>query len=160
MTERPQPTILIVEDSPEDYEATVWALRKSGFLNPIFHCTDGDDALDFLYQRGVHALQTPAPQPSLILLDLHLPGIDGHEVVTTIKHDDQLCQIPVVMLTTSEDARDIARCYAAGANSYMQKPVGFEALLRAMQRLKDYWFELVILTTTECSLGSNPRDQS
>jgi CheY-like chemotaxis protein len=129
MTEITQPSILIVEDSPEDYEATVRALRKSGLRNPIFHCTDGDEALDFLYRRGVHGQPIPVPRPGLILPDLHLPGIDGHEVLATIKHDDQLHQIPVVMLTTSDDARDIARCYAAGANSYMKKPCGDRGLI-------------------------------
>jgi CheY-like chemotaxis protein len=160
MTETTRPSILIVEDSPEDYESTVRALRKAGLRNPIFHCSDGDEALDFLYRRGVHAQPTPVPRPSLILLDLHLPGIDGREVLTTIKHDDQLCQIPVVMFTTSEDARDIARCYAAGANSYMKKPGGYEALLRAMQRLKDYWFEVVILPAAGQPSDVNPRDGS
>jgi CheY-like chemotaxis protein len=104
--ETPQQPILVVEDSPEDYEATVRALRQSGLQNPIFHCADGDEALDFLYQHGVHAQPTPAPRPGIILLDLNLPGTDGREVLATIKHDDHLRQIPVVVLTTSEDACD------------------------------------------------------
>jgi CheY-like chemotaxis protein len=160
MTGTTQSSILIVEDSPEDYEATVWALRKSGWLTPIFHCVDGDEALNFLYQHGVPGQPTTAPRPSLILLDLHLPGSDRCEVLAAIKQDDQLRQIPVVMLTTSEDARDIARCYAAGANSYMKKPVGVEALLRAMQRLKDYWFEVVILPPAGHPSAPTPRDGS
>jgi CheY-like chemotaxis protein len=133
---------------------------KIGLADPIFHCVEGDEALDFLYRRGVHGRPTPVPRPGLILLDLHLPGSDGYEVLATIKHDDQLRQIPVVMLTTSEDARDIARCYAAGANSYMKKPVGVEALLRAMQRLKDYWFEVVILPPAGHPSAPTPRDGS
>jgi two-component system response regulator len=79
------------------------------------------------------------------LLDLNLPGTDGREVLATIQHDDQLRQIPVIVLTTSEDARDIGVCYAAGANSYIKKPLGFEAFLQAIQWLKNYWFEVVIL---------------
>jgi CheY-like chemotaxis protein len=145
MTETTQPSILIVEDSPENYEATVRALRKSGLRNLIFHCADGDEALDFLYRRGAHAQPSPAPRPSLILLDLNLPRTDRREVLATIKHDDQLRQIPIIVLTTSEDARDIGVCYATGANSYMKKPVDLEAFMQAMQRLKDYWFEVVIL---------------
>jgi CheY-like chemotaxis protein len=143
--ETSQQPILVVEDSPEDFETTVRALRKSGLQNPIFHCADGDEALDFLYQRGVHGQPTPAPRPGIILLDLNLPGTDGREVLATIKHDDRLRQIPVVVLTTSDDARDVAVCYGTGANSYMKKPVGFEAFVQAIQRFKDYWFEVAIL---------------
>jgi len=85
MTETTQPSILIVEGSPEDYEATMRALRKSGLRNSIFHCADGDEALDFLYRRGAYGQPNPAPRPGIILLDLNLPSTDGPEVLTTIR---------------------------------------------------------------------------
>lgn len=133
---------LLVEDSPEDFEATVRALRKSGLANPIFHCSDGDEALDYLYQRGKYAR---AARPGAILLDLNLPGTDGREVLTEIKSDATLKSIPVIVLTTSSDSRDIDKCYHAGANSYIRKPVDLEGFVRAIQHLKEYWFEIVIL---------------
>lgn len=133
---------LLVEDSPEDFEATVRALRKSGLANPIFHCSDGDEALDYLYQRGKYVR---AARPGAILLDLNLPGTDGREVLTEIKSDSTLKSIPVIVLTTSSDARDIDKCYHSGANSYIRKPVDLEGFVRAIQHLKEYWFEIVIL---------------
>ncbi|HKI18841.1 MAG TPA: response regulator [Isosphaeraceae bacterium] len=140
----PQP-ILIIEDSPEDYEATTRALRKAGLANPIFHCGDGEDGLDFLYQRGSYAVLDRAPRPAVILLDLNLPGADGREVLAEIKGDDGLKNIPVIVLTTSTDERDIEKCYHGGANSYVKKPVDLPGFIRSVQHLKDYWFEVVIL---------------
>ena len=141
----PNQPILLVEDSPEDYEATVRAFKRSGLKNPIFRCDDGDNALDFLRHRGLYADPEKAPRPGVILLDLNLPGTDGREVLTEIKRDDQLKQIPVIVLTTSNDARDVDSCYQAGANSYIQKPVDMDGFLRAIERLKGYWFEVVVL---------------
>lgn len=137
--------ILIVEDSQEDFEATVRAFKKSGLANPIFHCKDGDEALDFLFNRGEYADPAEAPGPGIILLDLNLPGTDGREVLSEIKKDNKLKKIPVVVLTTSSDERDIEQCYNNGASSYIIKPVGFSGFVKAIQRLKDYWFEIVIL---------------
>ncbi len=137
-------SILLVEDSPEDVEATRRALKRSGVISPLFLCTDGDDALDFLHRRGRHA-QPPPPRPGLILLDLNLPGTDGRAVLEEIKGHSVLRQIPVVVLTTSGDERDVSACYLAGANSYMQKPVDFAAFSHAIGRLMDYWFEVVLL---------------
>jgi CheY-like chemotaxis protein len=141
----PAAPILLVEDSPEDCTATVRALQRSGLKNTIVNCSTGDEALDYLYQRGGYADAAKATRPSLILLDLNLPGTDGREVLEQIKSDELLRQIPVVVLTTSIDDRDIKSCYRAGANSYMQKPVDIEGFFQAIQRLKDYWFEVVIL---------------
>ncbi|MGD0960058.1 MAG: response regulator [Methylomonas sp.] len=137
--------ILLVEDSPEDTETMRRAFKKAGLANPIHHCIDGDDALDFLHQRGAYAEPGSAPRPSVILLDLNMPGTDGREVLAEIKHDEQLQTIPVVVLTTSSDERDIEKCYQMGANSYIKKPVDLEGFMRAIQLLKDYWFEIVIL---------------
>ena len=138
----PSQPILLVEDSPEDYEATLRAFRRSGLKNPLVRCEDGDQALDYLYRRGKYA---DAPRPGVILLDLNLPGTDGREVLAEIKKEEGLKQIPVVVLTTSADERDISACYRSGANSYIQKPVDIEGFVKAIERLNGYWFEVVIL---------------
>jgi two-component system response regulator len=138
----PNQPILLVEDSPEDFETTQRAFRRSGLKNPIVRCSDGDEALDFLFRRGDHA---GAPRPGVVLLDLNLPGTDGREVLTEMKADPELRQIPVIVLTTSSDERDVSACYKAGASSYIQKPVDLEGFMRAIERLNDYWFEVVIL---------------
>ena len=141
--EPPTQPILLVEDSPEDFETTQRAFRRSGLKNPILRCADGDEALDFLFHRGE---PTPdAPRPGVILLDLNLPGTDGREVLAEIKASDDLKQIPVIVLTTSADERDVQACYQAGASSYIQKPVDLEGFMKAIERLNDYWFEVVIL---------------
>ena len=127
MSTRTEQSILLVEDSPEDYEVTVRAFRKANLVNPVFRCQDGEEALDYLYQRGRYADPEQAPRPGLILLDLNLPGTDGREVLAQVKSDAQLRTIPVIVLTTSADERDIEGCYRAGANSYIQKPVSLEA---------------------------------
>jgi CheY-like chemotaxis protein len=140
--EPPTQPILLVEDSPEDYETTRRAFRRSGLKNPIIRCADGDEALDFLFHRGSHA---DSQLPGVILLDLNLPGTDGREVLSEIKANDELKQIPVIVLTTSADERDVQACYQAGASSYIQKPVDVEGFMKAIERLNDYWFEVVIL---------------
>ncbi len=141
--------ILIVEDSPEDFEATVRALKKSGLRNPLYRCSDGDDALDFLHRRGNYVSPDDAPRPGIILLDLNLPGTDGRDVLEEIKQDPDLKRIPVVVLTTSTDERDIESCYEFGANSYVHKPVDLSGLVDAIQRLKDYWFQIVVFPKTD-----------
>jgi len=137
--------ILLVEDTPEDAEATLRAFKKAGMGNPVYHCQDGDAALDFLFRRGDYADAADSPRPGLILLDLNLPRTDGREVLGEIKQDASLRDIPVIVLTTSGDERDIASCYQAGANSYIQKPVDIKGFLEAIQRLVDYWYHIVLL---------------
>lgn len=137
--------IMIVEDSPEDYEATIRAFRRSGLANKIIHCNSGDDALDYLWQRGPYADKGQAPPPGIILLDLNMPGTDGRDVLREVKTAPLLKKIPVIVLTTSCDAKDIDRCYAEGANSYICKPVEIAGFFEAIQRLRDYWFEIVVL---------------
>src|SRR5438105_2527750 len=95
--------ILLVEDSPEDYQATVRAFQKAGLANPIFRCASGDDALDYLHRRGAYADPGRSPRPGVILLDLNLPGTDGREVLAEVKADARLKAIPVIVLTTSAD---------------------------------------------------------
>lgn len=137
--------LLIVEDSPEDFETVVFAFEQSGLVNPIHHAKSGDDALDYLLRRGPYANRSDVRRPGVILLDLNLPGTDGREVLTVIKQHPDLQKIPVIVLTTSADARDIDACYRAGANSYVQKPVDFKGFMAAIQRLKEYWFSIAIL---------------
>jgi CheY-like chemotaxis protein len=137
--------ILLVEDSPEDFEATLRAFRKSGLKNSIVRCEDGDQALDYLHRRGKYADPERSPRPGVILLDLNLPGTDGRQVLNEIKNSERLHDIPVVVLTTSADERDISACYRAGANSYIQKPVDIDGFMKAIERLNGYWFEVVIL---------------
>lgn len=145
MNDTPNQPILLVEDSPEDFETTKRAFRKAGLKNPIVLCADGDEALDFLHRRGRFADPAASPRPGLILLDLNLPGTDGRQVLEEIKSTEALKQIPVIVLTTSNDERDVAACYRAGANSYVQKPVDMDGFMRAIERLNGYWFEVVIL---------------
>lgn len=145
MLSTPKQPILLVEDSPEDYEMAIRGLKKAGLRNPIQHCWDGDEALDYLYHRGAFSDHSASVAPGIILLDLNMPGMDGREVLEEIKRDPVLKQIPVVVLTTSSDERDIQDCYRRGANSYMQKPLDFEGFMKAMSRLSNYWFEVVVL---------------
>lgn len=137
--------ILLVEDSPEDYEVLQWAFRRTGLVNPLKRCATGDEALDYLMRRGAYADPALAPEPGIILLDLNLPGTDGREVLQQIKRTDGLKQIPVVILTTSDHPNDVRACYDSGANSYVQKPLDVESFLKAIEHFKHYWFEIVIL---------------
>ena len=137
--------ILIVEDSDDDYMATVRAFKKANLLNPVRRCTNGDQAIDYLLLRGEFSDPDKAPRPNIILLDLNLPGTDGKEVLRMIKADPNLQKIPVIVLTTSNAEQDIEQCYAAGANSYVQKPVDLVGFIQSVARLTDYWFNVSIL---------------
>ncbi|MCK9200507.1 MAG: response regulator [Gallionella sp.] len=137
--------MLIVEDNDDDYFATMRAFGKANLANPVRRCTNGDQALDYLFQRGEFSAPDAAPRPGIILLDLNLPGVDGRDVLRTIKENRDLRKIPVVVLTTSHSELDIEECYSAGANSYVQKPVNFEGFIQAIARLSDYWLNVAIL---------------
>ncbi len=137
--------ILIVEDSDDDFLATQRAFKKAGLANGIRRCTTGDQAMDYLLQRGEFAGPGMAPRPGVILLDLNLPGLDGRDVLRMVKAEPDLCKIPVIVLTTSSAPQDIERCYAEGANTYIQKPVDLQGFFLAISRLKDYWFEVAVL---------------
>lgn len=149
----PNQAILIVEDNNEDYEATKRAFRKAGLRNSLHRCEDGDEAMDYLHRRGKYAAAETSPRPGIILLDLNLPGTDGREVLRDIKRDKRLLTTPVIVLTTSDDEQDIQKCYEEGANSYMHKPVDLEGFFSAIRRMKDYWFEVVILPRKEEQLA-------
>lgn len=139
------PVILLVEDNEDDYEATIRSFKKNHFLNPVRWCKSGREALDYLNSEGPYAVEGSAPKPDLILLDLNMPGIDGRQVLSHIKGDATLKPIPVVVLTTSSDAKDVEQCYNLGASTYIQKPVSFEGLTEAIRTMKDYWFGVAIL---------------
>jgi len=134
----PQPVdILLVEDNADHVELILKALRNNNILNEVHVASNGEEALDFLYQRGNYA---DAPRPGLILLDIKLPGVDGIEVLRLIKADVKLRQIPVVMLTTTSDEKEVVKSYSLGANSYIVKPVDFEHFIKVIKDLKLYWF--------------------
>ncbi len=137
--------ILIVEDSDDDFFAMQRAFKKAGLLNPIHRCSNGDQAVDYLFRRGEFAAPDAAPRPAIILLDLNLPGLDGRDVLRMVKADLELRRIPVIVLTTSCAPQDIQRCYADGANSYVHKPVDLEGFFQAISRLKDFWFGIAVL---------------
>ena len=139
----PSQTILIVEDSDDDFFATERAFKKSGLRNPIKRCVTGDQALDYLYHRGEFAALDTVRSPGIILLNL--PGTDGREVLHVLKSDPTRRKIPVIVLTTSNAEQDIERCYAEGANSYVQKPVSMAGFVEAISRLREYWFEVAVL---------------
>ncbi len=139
-------TILIVDDSDDDYDATVRALvRGTNLKNPVHRCENGKDALDYLFRRERYEASGTAPRPGIILLDLNMPGIDGRKVLGEIKSDPNLKSIPTIIMTNSDDERDINACYDMGANTYVRKPLNWGSFLEAMSRLKEYWFEIAVL---------------
>ena len=141
----PWAEILLVEDNPADVELTLRSLEKNRVANRISVVRDGEEALDFLFCRGVHADRTGSALPNLILLDLKLPKVDGLEVLRQVKSDARTRSIPVVILTSSTEERDLVSSYNLGANSYIQKPVDLDGFMKAIEHLNGYWFEVVIL---------------
>jgi CheY-like chemotaxis protein len=142
------PSLLIVEDSNEDFEVMQRFLQRSPVSIAIQRCVNGDQALAFLSRTGSYVDRESAPRPSLIVLDLNLPGTDGREVLRQIKQDSRLKTIPVVVFTTSNNPKDIEDCYRYGANSYIVKPIDFAQLKRDVQALLEYWFEVTTLPDT------------
>jgi two-component system response regulator len=131
--------ILLVEDNAQDAELTLRALRKNRVLNRIFWVKDGAEALDFLWARGQYADRADSQAPKLVLLDLKLPKVDGLEVLAKIKGDERTRTIPVVMLTSSEEERDVIESYRMGVNSYVCKPVDFDKFFDVVAELELYW---------------------
>lgn len=137
--------ILVIEDSPDDFYATQRGLTLAGLANPIRQCENGEDALDFLHGSGPYSGDPTVSRPCVILLDLNLPGIDGAEVLKRIKANQDFKRIPVIVLTTSDDPNDVDTAYENGAASFIRKPVDLDEFLGALKRLKEFWFEVVIL---------------
>jgi CheY-like chemotaxis protein len=134
--------ILIVEDNPGDVRLTKEALREGKVYNNLHWAKDGVEALEFLRREGRHA---NAPRPDIILLDLNLPRKDGREVLSEIKTDDRLKQIPVVVLTTSKAEQDVLRSYELHANCYVTKPVDLEKFIVVVQSIDRFWLTVVTL---------------
>jgi two-component system, chemotaxis family, response regulator Rcp1 len=139
--------ILLIEDNPADVEITIEAFRRSNRSNRIHVCRDGEEALDFLFQRGRFARPGSAPRPDLILLDLNLPRRSGIEILDVVRRHEVLRPTPIIVLTTSDRDEDISRCYRAGANSYLTKPVQFEDCVQLVDHIQHYWFETSRLPT-------------
>ena len=129
--------ILLVEDSPADVELTLRAFKRRKLSNPVAVARDGEEALDYIHRRG--AFGAGAPVPGLILLDLRLPKVDGLEVLRQLKEHPVYRNVPVVVLTTSGEDRDVARSYELGAASYIVKPVEFEKFQEVVERIDLYW---------------------
>jgi CheY-like chemotaxis protein len=134
--------ILLVEDNPGDVRLTREALREGKVHHRLHVAVDGVAALAYLHREGDHA---EAPRPDLILLDLNIPKKDGRQVLEEIKADPALSRIPVVVLTTSQAAEDVARTYALHANCYINKPVDFDQFMRVIRAIEDFWFSVVRL---------------
>src|SRR2546421_2303343 len=134
--------ILIVEDTPEDLELALRALRKANLANRIEVARDGAEALEFIFAEGKHSGRKVEDGPKVVLLDLKLPKIDGMEVLRRIKNDPRTKTIPVVMLTSSKEQKDVVESYQLGVNSYIVKPVNFERFAAAVQDLGMYWLLL------------------
>jgi len=136
--------ILMAEDNPDDVLITKRAWKKGNIKNKLYIVNNGAEALQFLYKQGAHV---DAPTPTLMLLDLKMPRVDGFEVLKTIKQDPQLKRMPVIVLTTSNWDKDIQLAYDLGCNSYIVKPVGYENFLKAVVDIHRYW---IILNEKPC----------
>lgn len=134
-----QVEILLVEDNPNDVELTLRALKRNNLANRVFVVKDGAEALEFLFATGAHADRDVENSPRVVLLDLKLPKVDGLEVLRRIKSDERTKAIPVVVLTSSREQRDMVESYQLGVNSYIVKPVDFEKFVQAVSEVGLYW---------------------
>lgn len=133
--------ILLVEDNPTDEELTLRALKKGNIPNPVAVARDGVEALDYLLGRGTHAA-APPPLPPVVLLDLKLPKLNGLDVLKALRSEERTRLLPVVILSSSDEQRDLLASYELGANSYVRKPVDFGHFLEAARQLIVYWLSL------------------
>jgi two-component system response regulator len=136
------PDILLVEDNPLEVELALRPLRELDPNPAVEVARDGEEALDFLFGRGAYRSRVGAPPPRLILLDLKLPRLDGLEVLRAVRTNSRTSMVPVVVLTASDDPRELAQCYQLGANSCVQKPVAYDQLSAALRAVGHYWLEL------------------
>lgn len=134
--------ILLVEDNPTDAELCIRALKKNNLANKLVWVKDGEEALDFVFSCGKYADRNRENNPKVILLDLRLPKVDGMEVLRKVKSDERTKTIPVVVLTSSKEDRDITESYKLGVNSYISKPVEWEEFVRIITELGLYWLLL------------------
>jgi CheY-like chemotaxis protein len=138
-------TILMAEDDPDDRMLTQDAFDEARLSNDLRFVEDGEQLMNYLQRQGLYTDPNNAPRPGLILLDLNMPKKDGREALQEIKSDPELRQIPIVVLTTSKAEQDILRTYNLGGNSFITKPVTFEALVEVVKTLARYWFAIVEL---------------
>jgi two-component system response regulator len=138
----PQKYILLVEDNPDDEALTLRALTKNKVANGVIVVRDGAEAVDFLFGTGTHAGRDANDLPQIVLLDLKLPKLDGFEVLRRIRADDRTEVLPVVILTSSKEERDVVQSYRDGCNSYVRKPVNFDEFVEAARQLGLYWLLL------------------
>jgi two-component system response regulator len=134
--------ILLVEDNPDDIELTMRAFKKSMVSNKVVVARDGVEALDYLFRSGMHKGRNPGRNPSLVLLDLKLPRVDGLEVLKRMRNDDRTRTVPVVILTSSREETDVLNGYSSGANSYVRKPISFEEFVKTVADLAQYWLSV------------------
>jgi two-component system response regulator len=134
--------IILVEDNPNDAEMTIRALKKNHLANNLVHLSNGADALDFIFGVGTFTGRDINIKPKLILLDIKMPRVDGIDVLRKVKSDEKTKEIPIVMLTSSQEDPDIQTCYRLGANSYIVKPVEFDNFIKAVADLGLYWMVL------------------
>jgi CheY-like chemotaxis protein len=137
--------LLVVEDSNEDFKILQRLMQRLDVQNPIYRCTNGDEALEFLQQIANDNDPNISSKPSVILLDLNLPGIDGRDILSQIKQDKKFKEIPVVIFTTSSNPKDIELCYQKGANGYLIKPMNAEELKKIVQAFVEFWLQVNIL---------------
>lgn len=133
--------LLVAEDSDEDFAVFQRFMKRLNVQIPIYRCSDGDEVLDFLYQEGDYQGKPEILRPSVILLDLNLPGLDGRELLKKIKQDESFRKIPIVVFTTSSNPEDVELCYQRGANGYLIKPVGTPELQKTLQSFVGFWLE-------------------
>jgi len=138
----PKGTILLVEDNSDDVDLTLRAFKKNNIANEVVVARDGVEALDYLFARGSYAGRDPKQTPSVVLLDLKLPRVDGLEVLQQIRADENTKLLPVVILTSSKEEQDLVKGYTLGANSYIRKPVDFSQFIEAVRQLGLYWLVL------------------
>jgi CheY-like chemotaxis protein len=131
--------IVLVEDNPDDASLAIRALRKNGINNSLIHLKDGEEAIDFIFCRGNYSHRSFDELPKLILLDLKMPKVDGFEVLKQVKSDARTSRIPVVLLTSSNQERDVLKSYELGGNSYIVKPVEFELFVKTVAGMGLYW---------------------
>ena len=134
--------ILLVEDNPDDVDLTLRAFSKSNIVNRIVVARDGADALDYLFAIGAYSRRNPADLPQLMLLDLKLPRIDGLQVLQRVRANPATRRLPVVILTSSKEQRDLMDGYELGVNSYIRKPVDFQEFVEVVRQLGFYWLLL------------------
>ena len=139
MTDTDAVDILLVEDNPQDAELTIRALKKHNLANRLITVEDGAEALDFIFCRGKYATRNNGQSPKVVLLDLKLPKVSGLDVLRALKQDEKTRAIPVVIVTSSREDPDIKTAYALGANSYVVKPVDFDAFAESVSSLGLYW---------------------